>query len=75
MLRTNSRCRRLQLSQSHFQINLNSRANDPIANSHTVCRDIIRLPPFDGPLPLVTLRPDGAFRPEFFEVWLLIEIN
>jgi blue copper oxidase len=25
-----------------------------------VTQDIMRLPPFDGPLPLVTLRPDGA---------------
>jgi blue copper oxidase len=25
-----------------------------------VAQDIMRLPPFDGPLPLVTIRPDGA---------------
>jgi len=25
-----------------------------------VAQDIMRLPPFDGPLPLVTIRPEGA---------------
>ena len=31
-----------------------------------VAPDIMRLPPFDGPLPLVTIRPDGGMAPGGF---------
>jgi len=41
-----------------FEVLVDGRAFDIV--TLPVAQDIMRLPPFDGPLPLVTIRPEGA---------------